>query len=71
MLSESVELVLAVGQVVHELHVLPENTFVLVGGYPIGFLSVNSIKVGHIVVYQRFTDVQDVVFAHSALGCPM
>ena len=71
MLSESVELVLAVVQVVREPRVLLENMFVLVGGYPIGFPSVNSVEVGRIIVHRRFTDVQDVVFAHSALGCPM
>ena len=35
-------------------------------GYPIGFPSVKGIEVGLIVVHQRLTDVQDIVFAHSA-----
>ena len=67
MLFESVEFVLAVVQVMREPHVLSDNTFVLMDGYPIGFLSVKGVEVGLIVVHRRFTDVQDIVFAHSAL----
>ena len=46
---------------------LNDSLVVLMYGYPIGFLSVDSVEVGLIVVHQRFTDMQDIVLAHSAL----